>query len=126
MTSSCLCKNTEGAGFPFQAEALEDGLNDAVHAMHVDKAHHGTSAAAHLHKAALDDIGGAQLPPYLSGNAEESQQLRQIGLQLAHDVGIVLAPPPGERVSRGLGRRSAGGSSLLRLPVPVDLGQLLG
>src|SRR5471030_1760236 len=35
--SSCLCKNAEGAVFPVQVESLEDGVNDAVHALHVDK-----------------------------------------------------------------------------------------
>ena len=41
MTSSCLCKNSEGAGFPFQVEALEDGVNDTIHALDVHKANHG-------------------------------------------------------------------------------------
>src|SRR5215469_9095826 len=40
VTSSCLCKNAEGAGFPFQVEALEDGMDDPVHALNdVHKAH---------------------------------------------------------------------------------------
>src|SRR5271157_482387 len=40
--SSCLCKYGEGAGFPFQIESLENGVDDAVHTFYVDKAHHGT------------------------------------------------------------------------------------
>src|SRR5215471_24584 len=28
VTSSCVCKNLEGAGFPFQVESLEDGVDD--------------------------------------------------------------------------------------------------
>ena len=59
VTSSCLCKNAEGAGFPFQGEALEDGVDDAVHALHVDKTDHGPGPAAHLHETALDEVGGA-------------------------------------------------------------------
>ena len=59
VTSSCLCKYAEGAGFTFQVEALEDGIDDAVHAFNVDKANHGTSPATHLDETALDDIGGA-------------------------------------------------------------------
>ncbi len=59
VTSSCLCKNAEGAGFPFQVEALEDGVDDAIDAFHVHEAHHGTRPPAHLHEAALDDVGGA-------------------------------------------------------------------
>jgi hypothetical protein len=34
--SSRLCKNLEGAVFPFQVEFLEDG-NDAVHTSHIDE-----------------------------------------------------------------------------------------
>jgi hypothetical protein len=56
--SSCLCKWAEGAGFPFQVEALEDGVNDAIHTLHVDKANHVPSAAAYFDEAAFDDIGG--------------------------------------------------------------------
>src|SRR5712692_8092324 len=52
--SSCLCKYGEGAGFPFQIESLEDGVDDAVHALDIHKANHGPGAASHLHEAALD------------------------------------------------------------------------
>ena len=37
MSSSCLCKYGEGAGFPFQVETLEDGVDDAVHALYIDR-----------------------------------------------------------------------------------------
>ena len=57
VTSSCLCKYGEGAGFPFQVEALEDGVNDAIHAFDIHKTHHGPGSPAHLHEAALDDVG---------------------------------------------------------------------
>src|SRR5207249_12203073 len=32
VSSSCLCKEVEGAGFPFQIESLEDGVDDAIRA----------------------------------------------------------------------------------------------
>ena len=73
MTSSCLCKNLEGAVFPFQVEALEDGVDNPVHALHVHKADHGASAPPHFDEAAFDDVGGAQLSPQLSREAEERQ-----------------------------------------------------
>src|SRR5271157_6291125 len=57
--SSSLCKQLEGAGFQFQVESLEDGVDDSVHALHVDEADHGPSSPAHLHEAAFDDVGGA-------------------------------------------------------------------
>src|SRR5271157_5852251 len=56
--SSCLCKYGEGAGFPFQVESLEDGVDDAVHAFDVHKAHHRPGAPSYFHEAAFDHIGG--------------------------------------------------------------------
>jgi len=47
VTSSCLCKYGEGAGFPSQVESLEDGVDDAIHAFYVHKTNHGTSPASH-------------------------------------------------------------------------------
>jgi hypothetical protein len=38
--ASCLCKLLEGATFPFPVKALEDGGDDAVHAVKIHKAHH--------------------------------------------------------------------------------------
>ena len=63
VTSSCLCKNLEGAVFPFQIKPLEDGVDDPIHALHVDKADHRSGATPDFHEAALDDVGGAQLAP---------------------------------------------------------------
>ena len=59
VTSSCLCKNTEGAGFPFQIESLENGVDDPVHTAHVDEADHGPGASPYLDETAFNDIGGA-------------------------------------------------------------------
>src|SRR3989442_13870516 len=60
--SSCLCKYGEGAGFPFQIESLEDGVDDAVHALDIYEADHGPGATAHLHKAAGYISSGAPGP----------------------------------------------------------------
>ena len=46
--SSCLCKYGEGAGFPFQVESLEDGVDDTVHALDIYEAGHGTRCGAAL------------------------------------------------------------------------------
>src|SRR2546425_1042269 len=46
------CKYGEGAGFPFQVESLEDGMDDAVHALDIYEADHGPGATAHLHETA--------------------------------------------------------------------------
>src|SRR5271163_3548530 len=56
--SSCLCKYGEGAGFPFQVESLEDGVDDAVHALDIHKAHHRPGTPSDFHEAAFDHIGG--------------------------------------------------------------------
>ena len=79
--SSSLCKKVEGAVFPFQVESLEDGVDDAVHALHVDEADHGPGSAAYFHETAFDDVGGAHLLPQVPGQGEERQQFRQIALQ---------------------------------------------
>src|ERR1700740_1479799 len=74
--SSCLCKKLEGAVFPFQVKSLKDGVDDPVHAFHVDEADHGPGAAPDFHEAALDDVGGAQALPQVLGKAIKGQQLR--------------------------------------------------
>lgn len=38
MTSSCLCKNLEGAGFQFQIKTIEAGIDNSVNALYVYKA----------------------------------------------------------------------------------------
>src|ERR1700752_427099 len=85
--SSRLCKKVEGAGFPFQVESLEDGVDDGVHAFEVDKAHHGSGSASHLDEAALDHIAGAQFAPQVPGESEERQQLQQVSAQPLHHAG---------------------------------------
>src|SRR5581483_8003543 len=84
-----LCKNLEGAVFPFQVEALEDGIDDSIHAFDVHKANHGPGAPPDLYKTALDDVGGAQLPPEMPGKAEKRQQLRQIAFQLPNHAAVL-------------------------------------
>src|SRR5271165_1983409 len=78
VTSSRLCKYAEGAGFPFQIESLENGVDDAVQGLHVDEADHGPGSSANFHKAALDDVGGTQFSPQVFGEAEEGQQFGQV------------------------------------------------
>src|SRR5208337_1168484 len=102
--SSCLCKNAEGASFPFQVESLEDGVDDAVHGLHVDEADHGPGSAAYINEAALNDVGGAQLSPQVLWKTEEGQQFGQIALQLPHHGCIFALPasPEGAKSSLGL------------------------
>src|SRR3954468_11016577 len=63
VTSSRLCKNAEGAVFPFQVETLEDGVDDAVHGFDVDEADHGPRSSPDFDETAFDDVGGTQLAP---------------------------------------------------------------
>ena len=65
VTSSCLCKNLEGACFPFQVKAIEDGIDNAVHTFHVYKADHRPRPPSHFHKTTLDNIRSAQLLPQM-------------------------------------------------------------
>ena len=69
--SSCLCESVEGAIFPLWVHAVKDREDDSIHALHVDEANHGPRSPADLHEAALDDVGGAQLPPQVSRELEK-------------------------------------------------------
>ena len=120
VTSSCLCKKLEGAVFPFQVEALEDGVDDAVHPLDVDKAHHRPGAAAYLDKAALADIGGAQLLPQMAGEAVEREQLGQIALRSPHHGAVVALPAATEGTKGRFGLASAFGP-INRLRIPLHL-----
>ena len=44
--SSCLCKKVEGAIPPLFVEAVEDQENNAIRALDIDEADHGSSAVA--------------------------------------------------------------------------------
>jgi hypothetical protein len=66
VTSSRLCKYAEGAGFPFQVETLEDGVEDAVHGFNVDEADHGPGSSPNFDETALDDVGGSQFAPQVA------------------------------------------------------------
>jgi hypothetical protein len=47
-----LCKQVEGVGFPFQVESLEDGVDDAIHALDIDKADHRPGPPSYFDEAA--------------------------------------------------------------------------
>src|SRR5579875_2489527 len=113
VTSSSLCKYSEGAVFPFQIESLEDGVDDAVHGLHIDETDHGSSTASDFPEAAFDDIGGAQLAPQVLGKTEEDQQVGQIALQLPHHGGIFPTPAAAEDACGSFG-------------LPSSLGQIDG
>jgi len=76
VTSSCLCKKAEGAVFPLLVEAMEDGVDDAFDAEFFDEADHGARAAAHLHEAAFDDVGGAQCAPQMARHLSDRWSFR--------------------------------------------------
>src|SRR5438034_11376752 len=83
VTSSCLCKKPEGAVFPFGllVHSVEDGIDNPIHAADIDEADHGPRAASYLDEATLDDVGGAELRPKVTGEVEEGEQLGQVLLQ---------------------------------------------
>ena len=65
VTSSCLCKKVEGAVFPLVVliQGTEDRKDDAIHAVNIDKTHHGTCPATNFQKSSLNRISEAQLSP---------------------------------------------------------------
>jgi hypothetical protein len=74
VTSSRLCKKSEGAGFPFQVKAMEDGIDCSVHALNVHKADDRSGSAPHSDKTTLNNLGGPQLLPQMFRKAESKAQ----------------------------------------------------
>src|SRR5581483_5974256 len=87
--------------------------------MIVHKANHGPGAPPDLYKTALDDVGGAQLPPEMPGKAEKRQQLRQIAFQLPNHAAVLGLPATAEAAKGSLGLTPALGA-LDRLGVGFD------
>ena len=73
VTSSCLCKKSEGAGFPFQVKAMEDGVDDSVDTLHVHKADHRTGPPPHFYETTFDNVGSPQLFPQMWWKTEKRQ-----------------------------------------------------
>ena len=94
--SSRLCKQLEGAVFPLRTVLLKDRIEDAVHALDIDETNHGTGPTANLHEAALDGVGGAELPPEVAREVKEGEQFREVLLQAAHHRRIDRLPLPPE------------------------------
>src|SRR5579883_2903348 len=57
-----LCKSATGAPVPLQVKPVEDREDNPLHALDVHKAYHRSRPAPHLHKTALDEIGGPEPP----------------------------------------------------------------
>jgi len=90
MASSRLSEDAEGAVAPLFVQAVENGIDDVVDALEIDKADHVQIVATDLHKAAFDTIDGA-FSLGAPREAEESQQLRQVFPQAAHHARIGLS-----------------------------------
>jgi len=71
--SSRLCKNLEGAIFPFQVKSLEDGINDAIHTSHIHETNHWPGPPTYFDKTTLNDVGGAQFTPQMLGQGKERE-----------------------------------------------------
>ncbi len=115
--SSCLCKYGEGASFPLQVESLEDGVDDAVHALDIDKAHHRPGSPSNFYETAFDHIRRPQLAPQVPGEGEEGKQLGQIALQPPHHAAVVWSPAGAEATKRGFGLPATLGQ--VRWPAPL-------
>src|SRR5579875_3454433 len=103
--SSCLCKKAEGTvpPFVFFVVTIEDGIDDSIHARDVHEANHRASSSAHLDKASLDHVGGAQLAPERPGEVEEGEQLGQIAFELLDHRWISILPASSKTAKRPLG-----------------------
>ena len=70
----------------------DDAVDDAVTALGVGEAGHGTGAAADLAEGTFDDVGGAHLAPVGFRNIEEAQQVFQIAFDTSHGARAVVLP----------------------------------
>ena len=71
--SSRLCKQVEGAVFPLWTVLLKDGIENPIYALDVHETNHRTGATADLDEAALDGVGGAELPPEVAREVIEGE-----------------------------------------------------
>src|SRR6266481_6457224 len=92
VTSSCLCKKSEGAVLPLLIESLKNRIDDSLHAGHIHEQDHGPGAPADFHEASFDGIGGAQLAPQRLREIEERKQFGQVALQPLHQSRIASLP----------------------------------
>ena len=75
VVSSGLCKLPKGVLTPLQIEPVEDQIDNPIHTLHIDKAHHRPSPSTDLHEAPFDDVGRPQSSPERARIAGEGQQL---------------------------------------------------
>ena len=90
VTSSCLCIKGEGAVLPLLIKSLKNGIDDSLHAGHVNEHHHGPGAPPDFHEAALDGIGGAQLAAQRLGEVQERKQFRQLREEFMKPYGLSM------------------------------------
>src|SRR6266700_4366443 len=105
VTSSCLCKKSEGAVVPLLIEPLKNRIDDSLHAGHIHEQDHGPGAPADFHEASFDGIGGAQLAPQRLREIEERQQFGQIALQPPHQCRIDPLPAKPKSLEGATGLR---------------------
>src|SRR6266571_674014 len=105
VTSSCLCKKSEGAVLPLLIEPLKNRIDDSLHAGHIHEQHHGPGAPADFHEASFDGIGGAQLAPQRLREIEEREQFGQIALQPPHQCRIDPLPAKAKSLEGATGLR---------------------
>ena len=85
----------------------DDAKDDAVAGRRISETGHGSSAAPHLPEAALDNVGGADLPPVGGRQIVERQQLFQVPFHAGDRARTGGAPLPGPALETPLGFGSA-------------------
>lgn len=105
MMTACpsACLTARRCCSPIKIESLEDGVDDSIYGLHVDKTEHRPSMAADFQIARLAGVGGAPLALQVFGENEEGQQFGQAALQLPHNRAIVCVPFLAESPRRGRG-----------------------
>jgi len=86
---------------------VEDGVDNAVNAFYVHKTHHGSGAAAHLDKTALDHVRGAQFAPQVPGETQRTTAVPVSPVATARPSRDKLGPSGHERREKLLRLASA-------------------
>lgn len=100
-----MCEKAGGTVSPLLSfvVAVKDGPDGPLDAGPFYEADHGPGAVPHLHEAALDGVGGAQLAPQVPQKMEEGQQLGQVSFQPLHHHPVTIHPMCPKDSKRRLG-----------------------
>jgi hypothetical protein len=82
---------------------MESAVKNASNTLNIHKTDHGAGSPSDLNETALNDVGGAQFAPQVSGHGEEREQLRQVAFQSANHAAVSSSPTCAKIAERSFG-----------------------